>query len=127
MTDLAGRGDDVVQAHVPLRDTILLLLNVRYSASCRPFQAVDAPQVSYTILSISIRALGHSITWFRRLVDIDTQLPQVNLGLANLSHEFLVRVGHIVESEDTETEAEEEVCAKGDEDPEGELCVFVHG
>lgn len=58
MMDLAGRGDDVVQAHVPLRDTILLLLNVRYSAYYRPFQAVDAPQISYTILSISIRALS---------------------------------------------------------------------
>lgn len=36
-----------------------------------------------------------------------------------------MRVGHVVESEDTEAEAEEEECAKGDEDPEGELCVWL--
>lgn len=56
-----------------------------------------------------------------RSVNVDTQLAQVDLGHVNLLHELLVRVGHVVEGEDAEAEAEEEDGAKGDEGPKGEL------
>lgn len=32
-----------------------------------------------------------------------------------------MRLGHVVEGEDAEAEAEEEECAEGDEGPEGQL------
>lgn len=56
-----------------------------------------------------------------RLVDINAQRPQVDLGLVNLRHQLLMRSRNIVEREDAEAESEEEVCAEGNEDPEGEL------
>lgn len=62
------------------------------------------------------------------LVDIDTELAKVDLGLVNLLHQLLVCIGNIVESKDAETEAEEEEGAKGDEGPEGklfEVCILV--
>lgn len=58
-------------------------------------------------------------SWY--LVDIDTELAQVHLGLVNLVHELLVRLGDVVESKDTEAETEEEEGTKGDEGPEGKL------
>jgi hypothetical protein len=39
----------------------------------------------------------------------------------NLTHQFLISLWHIVESQDTVSEFEKEVCAEGDEGPEGEL------
>lgn len=59
------------------------------------------------------------------LVDIDAELAEVNLGLANLLHQLLVRFGDIVEGDDAEAETEEEEGAKGDESPKRELC-FAH-
>lgn len=56
------------------------------------------------------------------LVDIDAELAEVNLGLANLLHQLLVRFGDIVEGDDAETKTEEKEGAKGDESPKGELC-----
>jgi hypothetical protein len=64
---------------------------------------------------------GRRVTTASRLVDVNTQLPQLNLGLGDLSHELLVRIGDVVEGEDAEAEAEEEECAERDEGPEGEL------
>lgn len=67
----------------------------------------------------------------RNLVDIDAELAQVNLGLVNLSHELLVRVGNVVEGQDAPAETEEGDSAEGNEGPEGELdtalvrCLFV--
>jgi len=58
------------------------------------------------------------------LVDINAQSPQVLLRLIDLEHEFLMSFGHVVKSEDSPTEFEEEVCAEGDEDPKGELVKF---
>lgn len=55
------------------------------------------------------------------LVDIDTQLSQVGLSLVNLRHQLLVRLGDIVEGHDVVAESGEEVCAEGNESPEGEL------
>jgi hypothetical protein len=55
------------------------------------------------------------------LVDIHAQLPQVGLGLVDLSHKLLVRFGNIVKGEDTPAETEEEESAEGDEGPEGKL------
>lgn len=60
--------------------------------------------------------------WSCSLVDIDTELAEVNLGLANLLHQLLVRLGDIVKGDDAEAETEEEKGAKGDESPKGELC-----
>lgn len=56
-----------------------------------------------------------------RLVDINTQLPQIRLGQINLLHKFLVRGGDVVEGEDAPTQTEEQECAEGHEGPEGEL------
>lgn len=53
--------------------------------------------------------------------NINPLLPQIHFRLINLLHQFLIRVGNIVECEDSEAEFEEEVCAKGDEGPEGKL------
>jgi hypothetical protein len=41
--------------------------------------------------------------------------------LGYLLHELLVRVRYVVEGEDSPAELEEEVCAKGNEGPEGKL------
>lgn len=54
-------------------------------------------------------------------VYVDAQRPQLDLCLRNLAHQLLVRVGNIVESQHAPAEAEEEECAEGDEEPEGEL------
>jgi len=58
---------------------------------------------------------------FANLVDSDAELSELNLGLLNLRRELLVCVGDVVEGEDAEAETEEEVCAEGDQSPEGEL------
>ena len=55
------------------------------------------------------------------LVDTDPLLPQIHLGLLNLSHQFLVRLRNIVEREDAVAEFEEEEAAEGYDDPEGKL------
>ena len=39
--------------------------------------------------------------------------------LRYLLHELLVRVGYVIEGEDSPAELEEKVCAEGDEGPEG--------
>lgn len=57
---------------------------------------------------------------FANLVDSDAELSELNLGLLNLRRELLVCVGDVVEGKDAEAETEEEVCAEGDEGPEGE-------
>ena len=41
--------------------------------------------------------------------------------LCYLLHQLRVRLGYVVEGEDSPAELEEEVCAEGDESPEGEL------
>jgi hypothetical protein len=55
------------------------------------------------------------------LVNSDTKLSELNLGLLDLRSELLMRVRDVVEGEDAEAETEEEVCAERDEGPEGEL------
>ena len=55
------------------------------------------------------------------LVHIDAHLPQVLLCLLDLEHQFLVRRRYVVEGQDTPAQAAEEVCPKGDEEPEGDL------
>jgi hypothetical protein len=42
-------------------------------------------------------------------------------GLNDLSLQLFVRIRDVVEREDSPTELEEEVCAKGNEGPEGKL------
>lgn len=60
-----------------------------------------------------------SISWY--LVDIDTELAQVDLGSFNLVHQLLVRLGNIVKGKNAEAETEEKKSAKGNESPEGKL------
>lgn len=55
------------------------------------------------------------------LIDIDTELSEINLGQVNFLHKFLVRRGNIIECEDTPTETEKKESAEGDESPEGKL------
>jgi hypothetical protein len=59
--------------------------------------------------------------FFANLVNSNAELSELNLGLLNLRRELLVCVGDVVEGEDAEAETEEEICAEGDEGPEGEL------
>ena len=72
--------------------------------------------VIYKVDLVAVAGSGGDI-----LVDIDTELAQVNLGLVNLSHELLVRVGNVVEGQDAPTKTEEGDSAEGNESPEGEL------
>lgn len=50
-------------------------------------------------------------------------LLEIRSRLVNLPHQFLVCFRNIVECENAESELEEEVCAEGDESPDGELVV----
>lgn len=56
-----------------------------------------------------------------RLVHVDAQLPQIRLGQVNLAHQLLMRRGYIVEGHNIPTKSKEEICAKRDESPEGQL------
>jgi len=51
---------------------------------------------------------------------------EVNSSLLYLLLDFPVRFWYIVEGEDAVAELEQEVCAKGDEGPEGYLCLFSY-
>lgn len=80
------------------------------------------------VLNVRPLVLYKGLIWWvvvgydwRNLVDIDTELAQVNLGLVNLSHELLVRVGNVVEGQDAPAETEEGDSAERNEGPEGEL------
>ena len=71
---------------------------------------------------------------FVRLVDIDAELAQIDLGNLNLLHQLLMRLRHVIECEDTPAEAEQQRGAKADEQPQGKLQswlaaqpVAVHG
>jgi hypothetical protein len=46
---------------------------------------------------------------------------EVDSSLLNLLLDLLVRFWHVVEGEDAVAEFEEEVCAEGNEGPEGDL------
>lgn len=62
------------------------------------------------------------ILFFSHLsIDVDAELSQIRLGHVDLAHEFLVRLGDIVEGQDAPAEPEQEKGAEGDESPEGEL------
>ena len=54
-------------------------------------------------------------------VDADTLQLQLLPRLLDLYHQLSVRIWHVVECHDTVSEFEKEVCAEGDEGPEGEL------
>lgn len=64
------------------------------------------------------------ITPCNLLVHIHAQRPQLLLCHLDLPHYLLVRVGAVVEGEDAPAEADEEVCAEGNEEPEGQLFEF---
>jgi len=53
--------------------------------------------------------------------DIHALCLKIFPRLRYLLHELLVRVGYVVEGEDSPAELEEKVCAEGDEGPEGQL------
>ena len=55
------------------------------------------------------------------LADIDTLGPQLLSRLLDLGHQLGVRLGHVIERVHAPAELEEEVCAKGNEGPEGQL------
>jgi hypothetical protein len=55
------------------------------------------------------------------LINTDPLGLQIRSRNLNLAHQFLVSLRHIVEGKDTVSEFEKEVCAEGDEGPEGEL------
>lgn len=58
------------------------------------------------------------------LIHLNTHLLQVCASEINLSHELLVSLGDVVEGHDIVAEFAKEICAEGDEGPEGDLCVF---
>lgn len=55
------------------------------------------------------------------LVHFNTHLLQVCTSDLDLGHEFLVSLWNIVEGHDIVAELAQEVCAEGDEGPEGKL------
>lgn len=57
---------------------------------------------------------------FPDLFDRDAQLPQVRLGQLDLPHDLLVGLGNVVEGQYAPAQAGEEVCAEGDQGPEGQ-------
>lgn len=63
------------------------------------------------------------------LVNVDTLALEIRPRLRNLLHQALVLAGYIVEGEDTPTQLKQQVRAKGNEAPKGELpgsSVFFH-
>jgi len=58
---------------------------------------------------------------FQHLIHRNTPLAQIRLGQFDLFEKFLVRFGLVLESVDAVAEFAQEVCAKGDEGPEGKL------
>ena len=71
-------------------------------------------QTQYTTTS-SIRLL------LQHLIHRNTPLAQIRLSQFDLFEKFLMRFGLVLESVDTVAEFAQEVCAKGDEGPEGKL------
>lgn len=59
------------------------------------------------------------------LSNIHALALEVLPGLHYLTLQLLVRVGNIVEREDTVAELEQKVCAERDEGPEGDLGLYV--
>lgn len=55
------------------------------------------------------------------LIDVDAQASQIRLGQLNLSHQFLVCFGDIVEGHDVPAKTEKEEGAEGHQGPEWEL------
>lgn len=63
----------------------------------------------------------HRVRCLTSLIDGNAELSELNLSLLDLRRELLVCVGDVVEGKDAESEPKEEVCAEGDESPEGKL------
>lgn len=59
--------------------------------------------------------------YFKNLVHLDIALAQVSLGQFDLLLQLGVGLGDVVESEDRDTEATEEVTAENNERVEGQL------
>lgn len=57
----------------------------------------------------------------RGLVDVDALGRQLVPSLLDFQHQLLVRLGYIVEGEDTQSQLEQKVCAEGNEGPERKL------
>ena len=55
------------------------------------------------------------------LVDCDTHLLQICTSNLNLGHELFVSFWNVVEGHDIVAELAQEVCAEGNDRPEGEL------
>lgn len=55
------------------------------------------------------------------LVDIDVALAQLNLGQLNLLLQLRVCLGDVIECEDRETQAAQEIASESDDSVEGEL------
>jgi len=56
-----------------------------------------------------------------RSIDLDTLQPELRLCNVDLSHQFRVRLRHIIERHNIVSKLEEEKRAKGDNGPEREL------
>lgn len=56
--------------------------------------------------------------------NIDTLCPKICACLLDLCHQFRMRLGDVVEGEDSPAELEEKVCAERDECPERDLRIF---
>lgn len=57
----------------------------------------------------------------KRSININTFAPQLLLCNFNLSHQFFVRLWHIVECEHAPAKLEQEIRAEGHQSPKGEL------
>ena len=73
------------------------------------------PEETPSTIASSIRLL------LQHLIHRNTPLAQIRLGQFDLFEKFLMRFGLVLESVDTVAEFAQEVCAKGDEGPEGKL------
>lgn len=57
----------------------------------------------------------------RGLIDVNALGRQLVPGLLDFQHQLLVRLGYIIEGEDTQSQLEQKVCAEGYESPERKL------
>lgn len=56
--------------------------------------------------------------------NVNALSPKLCSCLLDLSHQFRMRVRYVIEGEDSPAELEQKICAKRDEGPERDLCLF---
>lgn len=82
------------------------------------FSPTASSSILYLAVSYVIRIVFRK-TWY--LVDVDTELAEVDLGGLDLVHQLLVRLRHVVKGKNAEAETEQKKGAERNEGPERKL------